>query len=112
VDEVVEGKGRSAGEAKSAATHAIAAAAAVTRGAGFDLGVSLPSGVSGDLLILSLSIPFRLGRRGASRAPAREISISQHLQPTPSSSDQTKPTSKITLNKIILNFIKFRNKII
>ena len=40
VDEAVDGKGRSAGEARSAATHAIWA-------------VSLPSGVSGELLDMS-----------------------------------------------------------
>jgi len=73
VYEAVEGKGRSAGEAKSAATHAIAAAAAAASDAagdarGFDLGVSLPCGVSSELLILSLyTLGFRLGRR-ASRA--------------------------------------------
>ena len=51
VDEAVEGKGRSAGEARSAATHAIWA-------------VSLPSGVSGELLILC---SLKLGREPHAR---------------------------------------------
>ena len=51
VDEAVEGKGRSAGEARSAATHAIWA-------------VSLPSGGSGELLILC---SLKLGREPHAR---------------------------------------------
>lgn len=57
----MEGNGRSAGEAASAATHAMALLVLCDADgrAGFDSGVSLPWEVSAELLILST--PFQLG---------------------------------------------------